>query len=356
MIRTTTVLLWFVLALSAIAAEQGTPVVAKLDDYSKLAANTWTVVHVEDNSGGKWGARVIHAIREDRLYLWGIGGKRPERNRYLRYELESFDPLKATWIEALPTAKAGAWSGGKHPPFVIYGQSGPAEGPAFRSVGNQSFNQVTFHEFDGVVRPSPLLIFNQACYDSKRDRAVFFAGGHTFALDPTTNAWTDLKPQVRPAAASKSRLGLRPDQIGTESQPTRSSPIACQQLAWASLAYDPVNDELLLFGGGDALNVDGGACTWLYCCETNTWRRARPGSVLKRSTHCSHRRQTVENAASTGRLTPNQHALASVATALKLCPEIEPPLRCTSPIVFDPVVVVVAERRTAQGLALNRCQ
>ena len=69
MIRTTTVLLWFVLALSATAAEQGTPAVAKLDDYSKLAANTWTLVHVEDNSGGKWGARVIHALRKDRLYL-----------------------------------------------------------------------------------------------------------------------------------------------------------------------------------------------------------------------------------------------------------------------------------------------
>ena len=264
--RATTVVVWLALALPALAAEKEPPAVAKVDHYSELAANTWTLVHAEEDSGGKWGARVIYAPKTDRLYLWGIGGKKPERNRYLRYELESFDPLEATWIEALPAGKAEAWSGGKHPPFVIYGQSGPAEGPAFRSVGNQSFNQVSFHEFDGVARPSPLLIFNQVCYDSKRERAIFFAGGHTFALDPVTNTWTDLEPD--------------------------DSPTACQQLAWASLAYDPVNDELLLFGGGDALNLDGGAHTWLYSCETNTWRRA---------------------------------GLA-----------VEPPLRCTSPIVYDP--------------------
>ena len=92
------------------------PAVAKVVDYSQLVANTWTLVHVEDNSGGKWGARVIHAPGKDRLYLWGIGGKQPERNRYLRYELESFDPLKAAWVEALPAGKADAWSDGKHPP------------------------------------------------------------------------------------------------------------------------------------------------------------------------------------------------------------------------------------------------
>ncbi len=263
--RATILVLSLALPVSAIAADEQLPAVARVEDHSNLAANTWTLIHVEDNSGGKWGARVIYAPNVDRLYLWGFGGKQPDRNRYLRYELESFAPLDATWIEALPAAKADVWGDGEHPPFVIYGQRGPAEGPSFRSVGNQSFNRISFHDFDSVIRPSPLLIFNQICYDSKRDRAVLFAGGHTFALDPATNTWADLVPT--------------------------NSPTACQQLAWASLAYDPVNDELLLFGGGDALNLDGGAHTWLYSCETNTWRRAGLG--------------------------------------------IEPPLRCTSPIVYD---------------------
>jgi hypothetical protein len=42
------------------------------------------------------------------------------------------------------------------------------------------------------------------------------------------------------------------------------SPTACGSLAWASLCYDPVNDEAVLFGGGMALNLWGGAYTWLY--------------------------------------------------------------------------------------------
>jgi hypothetical protein len=261
-----TSLLLALLLIAPAAADDNLPEVTAVDDYAKLPANTWTLVNIEDGSGGKWGARLIHAAGADRLYLWGFGGKRPERNRYLRYELESFSPTDTKWVEALPTGKADAWADGKHPPFTIHGRRGPAKGPAIRSVGNQSFNRVSFHDFDGVTRPSPVLIFNQVCYDTKRNRAIFFAGGHTFALDPGTNTWTDLKPA--------------------------DSPTACQQLAWGNLAYDPINDEVLLFGGGDALNRAGGAATWLYSCEQNTWRRADL--------------------------------------------DTQPPLRCTSPIVYDP--------------------
>lgn len=253
-------------ATAAVQAADAPPRAARPDDYSKLPANTWTLIHTEDNSGGKALSAVVCAAAADRLYLWGIGGKHPQRNRYQRYELESFSLAEAAWVEALPSSKSGAWSGGKHPPFVIHGQSGPARGPAMRSVGNQSYNEVRFHDFDGVARPSPVTVFNQVCFDSRRGRLVFFAGGRTFALDEATNTWTDLAPP--------------------------RSPTACQQLAWASLACDPVNDEVLLFGGGDALNADGGAHTWLYSCQANAWRRAKQ--------------------------------------------EIEPPLRCTSPIVYDP--------------------
>ncbi len=264
--RATFLLISFALAAPAMAADHQAAEVVSVKEFAALPANTWTLIHVEDDSGGKWGARAIYAVESDRLYLWGFGGKQPERNRYLRYELESFSPRAATWVEALPARKAQAWRDGKHPPFTIHGQSGSAQGPTLRSVGNQSFNQVRFHDLDGVARPSPVAIFNQACYDSRRGRVIFFAGGQTFALDPATNTWTNLEPD--------------------------NHPTACGQLAWASLAYDPLNDEVLLFGGGHALNLDGGASTWLYSCPSNTWRRAGL--------------------------------------------EVQPPLRCTSPIVYDP--------------------
>ena len=129
--RTATALISLALVPPAVGADREPPAVAKVHDYSTLAANTWTLVHVEDNLGGKWGARAIYAPEADRVYLWGFGGERPQRNRYLRYELESFAPLEARWVEALPAGKADAWSDGRHPPFTIHGQHGPATGPTF---------------------------------------------------------------------------------------------------------------------------------------------------------------------------------------------------------------------------------
>ena len=233
-------------------------------ELSKLPANTWTLLD-EVTGRGKRFARLLYAEGADRLYLWGFGGAMVDRAQYVRYELESLSPVGGRWIDALPASKRSAWAGGKWPPFRIYGQKG-TDGPRIRSVGSQSANRVTFRETDGVQRPSPLAIFNQACYDSKRRRVLFFAGGRTFALDPATNTWTDLKP-------------------------TRS-PTACGTLAWASLCYDAGRDRAMLFGGGLAMDLVGGARTWLYDCAANAWRRP----------------------------------------AL----EVEPPVRCCSPIVYDP--------------------
>jgi hypothetical protein len=58
------------------------------------------------------------------------------------------------------------------------------------------------------------------------------------------------------------------------------------------MCYDPLNDQILLFGGGLATNPAGAAPTWFYDCTENIWRRPK----LK----------------------------------------VEPPPRCNSPIVYDP--------------------
>jgi len=238
-----------ILAVGALVATAGRapgqgPASRKL---SALPANTWTLLD-EVRGRGKRFAKLLCADRPGRLVLWGFGGKMLSRSRYARYELESFSPPAGPWVDALPASKAAAWAGGHWPEFRLYGHEG-TDGPRIRSVSSMRANRVTFHEADGVSRPSPVATFNQACHDTRRGRMVFFAGGRTFALDPRTNTWTDLKPA--------------------------RSPTACATLAWGSLCYDPRRDRVLLFGGGLALNLDGGARTWLYDCRANTWRRPR---------------------------------------------------------------------------------
>ncbi|MCA9224269.1 MAG: hypothetical protein KDA47_01595 [Planctomycetales bacterium] len=238
---------WFV-PCNPIWAEQA----SKLE---KLPANVWTLLHSEQAEGGKTFARAVYVPNIDRLYLWGTGGEQPARNVYRTYELESFAVSRPGWISAFPTARNGDWTAENYPPFRIYGQTGPDglkfdEGPRLRTVGGyNSTNRVQWWDFDGVPRPSPVLTFNMACYDSLRNRILYYADGVTFALDPTTNSWTDLK--------------------------ATNYPITCRTLAWGSMCYDPIGDRVMLFGGGLATNPSGGAPTWFYDCKENRWERPK---------------------------------------------------------------------------------
>lgn len=222
-------------------------------DFAQLPPNEWQLVASEDASGGKIFSKAILAENVNRLYLWGTGGEKPARNVYNRYELEQLDPLNPAWQPAFPKSRAGMWTAEDYPPFRIYGQSGPdglgyAEGPRLQVVsGYHSTNRVRWWDFDGVQRPSPIHTFNMACWDSKRKRALFYSDGCTFALDPTTNSWQDLEAANYPAT--------------------------CRAVAWASMCYDPLNDQVLLFGGGLATNPSGAAPTWIYDCEKNAWHR-----------------------------------------------------------------------------------
>jgi hypothetical protein len=239
---------------------------------ARSSANSWELIHSEDSSGGKTFSRAVMADSVDRLYLWGTGGEKPARNVFLRYELESLDPADPKWLPAFPKSRQSTWTAEKFPPFRIWGQNGPDglnydEGPRLQCVGGFHYtNRVRWWDFDGVERPSPIFTFNMTCWDSQRNRILYYSDGCTFALDPTANTWTDLKP--------------------------KNHPTTCRNVAWASMCYDPVNDQVLLFGGGLATNPAGGAPTWIYDCAGNHWHR------------------------------PDLN--------------VEPPLRCNAPIVYDP--------------------
>ncbi len=252
-------LIWLVLLLLGGESALTQDPTAILQQTASLAedfpANQWVLLHREDRSGGKAFARAIFAPTTGQVYLWGTGGKKLARNLYQRYELEAFDPKEPGWFAAFPAARRGQWTADSFPPFRIYGQSGPDglkydQGPRLQVVGGYHHtNRIRWWDFDGVKRPSPVLTFNMACWDSRRDRMLFYSDGVTFALDPGTNSWTDLQ--------------------------AKNHPTTCRSLAWASMCYDPSQDRVLLFGGGLATNPVGAAPTWFYDCQSNTWQRPR---------------------------------------------------------------------------------
>jgi hypothetical protein len=186
--------------------------------------NQWIEVDAFQ-TGAKAFCATVYMPATGEFLLWGLP--------HDRFEVETF------------TLKSGKWQ-----------DSEPADGlPAFpergwrdsTSIHGQGLpNRVQFIASEGVERPSRAPTFHQVTYDTRRERVLFYVGGKTFSYDPKTRRWTDLKPE--------------------------RSPTACGSLVWASLCCDPVNDEAVLFGGGMALNLWGGAYTWLYDCEANTWR------------------------------------------------------------------------------------
>src|SRR5207237_10271824 len=103
---------------------------------------------------------------------------------------------------------------------------------------------------EGVPRPDLNIAFDQVAYDPGIGALVYFTGGLTAAYKVAERRWVDLEPVHSP-----------PPVLG------------------GSLAYDPVNREIVLFGGGfvaernAAVELAGYTGTWML--TAGDWRRVR---------------------------------------------------------------------------------
>src|SRR5262249_48717735 len=102
---------------------------------------------------------------------------------------------------------------------------------------------------DTPPRPDPNIVFDQVAYHPPSAALVYFTGGLTAAYDVKQRQWTDLKPRRSP-----------PPVLG------------------GSLAYNPVHDEMVLFGGGNVAEagpggrVVGHTGTWAFSFRDKDWR------------------------------------------------------------------------------------
>ncbi len=239
---------------SSFAEEKANP--SSTVNLASLPTNTWTRIS-QRKFPNKAFTHVTYLPATDEFLSWG----KAKAHRYdaVRYDVETLNlsQERPEWTDSFPTGKESSWANGMFPDWscpchrsLSKKRTRPWLNDVFdRYVGPfAAVNAVTLVETDGVLRPTRAAVFNQVCYDSKRERLFYFVGGKTFAYDPKTKRWSDLKAEP---------------------------PLTCETLVWASLCYDPVKDQVILFGGGQALNPWGGAKTWTFDCAKNLWTRPK---------------------------------------------------------------------------------
>lgn len=172
---------------------------------------------------------------------WGTG--QPYSDMMFSYRL-------GKWINFLPDdALYGVWAD----------STGPARGLGLS--GTSTFVSPYF-VFKGIsyagktyLRPNIITPasynYNQSAYNSDDGKIYFYVYNKTFTYDTRKRQWDTLSPATHPAVFSG----------GTA------------ELWWGSLCYDPVNKEVLLFGGGN-IEADRGNCgTWAFRPADTTWRK-----------------------------------------------------------------------------------
>jgi hypothetical protein len=234
LLRSSLLPLFLPLLLTAAAAES-------------IPANTWVRLS-QDAQGARRASAIRYAEKIDAFLLWGFLGHptedygNPEEpwdgNR--EYDVVTFDLQSRQWRSHLPVDMQSEWS--KRPPPVH-------ECNSYYGITTGSYRpELKLRE--GVLRPDLNIVFDQVAYDSKRGRMIYFTGGRTFAYDAGARTWSDAAPD---------------------------SP-APPPVSAATLAYDPVNDEIVLAAGGHVVEKDaqgrmtGYTGTWIFDCTRARWR------------------------------------------------------------------------------------
>ncbi|MFW6161696.1 MAG: kelch repeat-containing protein [Planctomycetota bacterium] len=219
----------------------------------KLPPNQWVKLE-EGGVGERRGTSLVYVPTLKRFLAFGgvQNKKRPQP-----YSEMTLSLAQRQWVNWLPEGKK-AW--GK--------ATGPVEAPGFQRH-RRGFHEDAEGTFRAVTKPDYglYLLGLQHAWDSDRERLIV-AAYRTVSYDPAERTWQALTAEGHPGRSELPGLDLPPR------WPT-----------WGQCCYDPVNEEVLLFGGANVLTPSGAPGTWVYSIGANRWRKLDPGSAAMRRLH-----------------------------------------------------------------------
>jgi len=153
------------------------------------------------------------------------------------YDVMSFDPAEAKWRNDLPKGAEGRG-----------GETGNVKDASFKSP------YYVLGDDEGLQRPNRRHMcmwyhYTLAPWDGKVYALIC---GRVLCYDPKERSWKDMKAPAGPMPQSNAHR---------------------ESLSWSALCADPVNKEILLFGGCGVPTENGAPGTWVYAPEKNEWRK-----------------------------------------------------------------------------------
>jgi len=211
------VMLWVVLAASVAGAAE---------------INTWE--HIAENAvGPQFSPGLVWSSELGRFVFFG-GAVSHAFKGERAYDVQTFDIAKKQWFNHLPDAAKDRG-----------GETGSVKDPGYKSP------YFAMKDKAGLVAPNRrrMTLWYKYALAPWDGTIYMVACGHTLRYDPRARIWADLKPKTGPVPESRSPV-----------------------LAWASMCADPVNKELVFFGGCGLGTPRADAGTWVYSTEKNEWR------------------------------------------------------------------------------------
>lgn len=213
----------------------------------EFPANRWVELS-RDPLGGRRGSAIRYADAAGQFILWGFmtpDMQLPQENPLMEipeYDVVAFDPAARRWANHFPPHMEREWS--RKLPLA----SVPRTYSALTTGSERILMRGSTEDEPGVPRPDLNIVFDQVAYRPGNNSLYYFTGGLTAQYDVTRRRWRDLRPPHSP-----------PPVTG------------------GSLAYDPLHDEFVLFGGGhiaEDVFLTLGAGLWEYSPSKNAWRKS----------------------------------------------------------------------------------
>lgn len=214
-----------------------------------LSAGQWVQL-CKDSQGARRGSAVRYVQETGAFYLWGFMDCNPGHLQehplmeVPEYDMVAFDPEQGRWENQFPPAWETEWKKKMPLASVVRTYSGITTG------SQQTILRSPTDSPDAAPRPDLNVVFDQVVYHPTTKSLIYFTGGLTAAYDVNRRRWSDLAPAHCP-----------PPVLG------------------GSLAYNPLHDEIVLFGGGHVVEPGpdgvpvGYTGTWHYSFADADWMK-----------------------------------------------------------------------------------